>query len=76
MTRCVTDGTVSVEYCTSHSHDISIGHLRIPDNVRASIATKLQNGVSIDKLLDQVRDEVAVILGREHLITKTRYSQH
>lgn len=27
----VTDGTMSVEHCLDHSHDISISHLRIPN---------------------------------------------
>ena len=69
-TKCATDGTVSVDYCTTHAHDIAIGHLRITDDVRVSIATKLAHGVHIDNILDYVRDEVDKTLGREHLISK------
>ena len=71
MTKCVTDGTVSIQYCTSHSHEVNIGHLRLPNDVRVSIATKLQDGIQSDKILDQIRDNVSPkTLGREHLISK------
>ena len=45
-TKCVSDGVVSVEYRTNHSHNIAIQHLRIPDNVRVSVAAKIQHGVA------------------------------
>lgn len=66
----VTDGTMCVEYCLDHSHDILISHLHIPNDVRVSIATKLCSGVHIDNILDQVRDQVYQTLGCEHLINK------
>ena len=49
----------------NHIHDIAIAHLRIPNDVRVSIASKLQNGVPVDTILDQVLSHT---LGREHLI--------
>lgn len=33
-----------------------------------SIASKLQNGVNVDSVLDKVRESVGDTLGREHLI--------
>ena len=61
---------VSVEYCTVHSHETQIGHLRLTNDLRASVATKLQMGVPLDIILDEVRNNVSCVLGREHLITK------
>lgn len=71
MNKCVADGTVSIHYCTNHSHEVKIGHLRLPNDMRVSIATKLQVGIQTDKILDQIRDNVSLgTLGREHLISK------
>ena len=70
MTKCLANGTISVEYCTNHTHKLEIAHLRIPDNTRVSIASKLQEGVNIDKVLDNIRENVSATLGREHLVNK------
>ena len=68
--KYVNDGKISVEYCTNPGHEIAIAHLRIPRNTRVSIAKKLQDGVNIDRVLDQVRDDVCGTLDRQHLINK------
>ena len=70
--KCLKDGKIAVEYCTDHSHEIAIAHLRIPQDTRVSIAKKLQDGVNIDRVLDQVRDDVCgtLTLGRQHLVNK------
>lgn len=61
---------VVVEYCqTHHNHDVQLRHLRVPGSVRASVAAKLEAGVPITKILDEIRDSVPS-LGREHLITR------
>ena len=61
---------MSIEYCTVHSHETEIRHLRITYDLRQSIAAKLQMGIPIDKILDDVRDNVWSTKGREHLISK------
>ena len=69
-TKYVKTNSVSIEYCTVHSHETEIRHLRITDDLRQSIAAKLQMGIPIDKILDDVRDNVWSTKGREHLISK------
>ena len=69
-TKYVKTNSVSIEYCTVHSHETEIRHLRITDDLRQSIAAKLLMGIPIDKILDDVRDNVWSTKGREHLISK------
>lgn len=63
-------GEVKVEYCATHSHTIKLAHLRIPDKTRMDIAAKLQQGVSMERILDDIRDTVTNQVNREHLIKK------
>lgn len=63
-------GEVSVHYCGFHTHSTSIGHLPISNSVRETIACKLKDGVKLDNILDDIRDKIAGIFKREHLITK------
>lgn len=47
---------VGVEYCSTHrGHVHKIAHLPIPDNVRSMIAGKLQEGVTAERILDDIR---------------------
>lgn len=64
-------GHVTVHYCSSHHcHEKEIAHLRIPEHVRLSVASKLQQGVAIERILDDIRDSVAGDFGREHLTNR------
>ena len=68
------NGNVTVHYCsTHHNHKPDIAHLALPRHVRQLIATKIQQGVSVDRILDDVRDSIAYGENprREHL-TNTR----
>ena len=56
----VTD-KVDVEYCNYH-HNHST---EIPDDTRHAIAAQLQNGVSIDKIMDNIRNKVHSTIKRE-----------
>lgn len=48
-----------------------MGHLRIPASTRNTIASKLKTGVTAQRVLDDIRDNVhGVKLGREHLVNK------
>ena len=51
---------------------IEICHLRIPTETKLWIASKLQKGVTVDKILDDVRDKVNVDgkIEREHLMSR------
>ena len=67
----LTTGEVTVQYCSTHnSHSISLGHLRIPDDTRMKIASKLYQGVLIERILDDIRDSVDAGISREHLVTR------
>ena len=63
--------TVEVQYCaTHHNHITRLSHLRIPPTVRANIAAKLQQGISMNRVLDDIRDSVEQTMNRQHLITR------
>ena len=63
-------GCVDVTYCGTHTHPIRLSHIRIPKQTRVSIAAKLQQGVSMEQILDDIRDSVTDKLGREHLVRR------
>ena len=64
------NGHVDVTYCGTHSHPIRLSHIRIPNHIRMDIAAKLQQGVSMERILDDIRDSVTNKLGRKHLVTR------
>ena len=61
---------VSVEFCTQHQHPLEIGHLRLPQDVRDVVASKLNEGVSVEKILDPVGDNVSANVGRTELLNR------
>ena len=65
----ITSGVVHVIYYSTHyGHEKDIAHLKIPHTVRLNIAAKLQQGVTMERVLDDIRDNVVSEFGREHLI--------
>lgn len=63
-------GHVEVTYCGAHIHPIRLSHIPIPKQNRLDIAAKLQSGVSMDRILDDIRNSINNKLGHKHLITK------
>ena len=63
-------GGVTVSYCSTHNHSKTLAHVQIPPRVRIDIAAKLQQGVGMQRVLDDIRDNVSYDLGREHLVTR------
>ena len=52
-----THNTIKVSVCKSHyGHSPPLGHIRIQEQDRAAIAGMLSEGVSLEKILDKVRD--------------------
>ena len=52
-------GFVSVKFNSTHTnHNIQLAHLTLPKDVCLEIASKLQQGVKIDQILDSIRDTV------------------
>ena len=48
-------GTVEVQYCsTHHNHEVSLGHIRIPHETQMEIAAQLQQGVTIERIMDNM----------------------
>ena len=66
-------GLVHTEYCaTHHCHSVKISHLKIPNTIRMDIAAKLHQGVSMERILDDIRDAAIDGSGinRQHLVNK------
>ena len=66
---------VTVPYCSTHTgHSIKLAHIQIPVAVRQEIACKFQTGFTVERILDDIRENVEGDLRREHLVTKIRCS--
>lgn len=63
-------GHVTLHYCPEHCGHDKIAHLRLPDDVRLNIAAKLQQGISMERILDDIRDTVTDGIGRQHLANR------
>lgn len=56
--------------CTTHyGHEISMGHIRIPKADRHTIAAKLSQGVTFERILDDIRESIGDNVKRLHLTT-------
>ena len=65
------DKSILVEVCHSHyGHSQTLGHLRLPDTTRQRIAGQLAQGVSFERILDDIRDTVGDRFNRIHLVTR------
>ena len=63
-------GHVEVCYCSTHSHPIRLAHIRIHNQTRMNIAAKLQQGVGMERILDDIRDSVTNTIRRKYLIRR------
>jgi len=65
------DKSILVEVCHSHyGHSQTSGHLRLPDTTHQRIAGQLAQGVSFERILDDIRDTVGDRFNRIHLVTR------
>ena len=55
---------------THYGHTCSLGYLPIAKELRQQIAVDLVQGVSFDKIMDKIRDNVCCSIERSHLVTK------
>ena len=54
-----TTGHIVVEYCSTHNNHLTeLAHLPIPVDVKHVIASKLNDGVGIEKILDDLREKL------------------
>ena len=64
-------GLITAHYCSTHSnHSISLGHLRLSAITKEEIALKLIEGVTAERILDDIRDSVTGTVTRELLVNK------
>lgn len=65
------DSSLETEETTTHyGHSILHGHLRLSKEQRRSIAGQLMQGVSVDSILDKVRENIGTKLQRINLLVK------
>ena len=57
-----------MELC--ETHEIELGHLRFPENVRLAITGKLRQGFTMEHILDDVRDSVGKDVEGIHILTR------
>ena len=61
----------NVEYNFSHiGRDTRLGHLRISDELRSTIAAKLAKNIPANAVPDEIRDKLTGVLCRDHLTTR------
>ena len=70
MVVTIEDRSIEVSICTTHyGHQISLGHIRLSKEYRYSIAAKVSQGVTFQRILDDIRDDAGK-LSRLHLTTR------
>ena len=57
-------------YKTHYGHECTLGKLRLPTVHRDTIAGKLAQGVNVQHIIDEIRDNVGDKFERIHLITR------
>ena len=50
--------------------DTRLGHLRISDEIRSTIAAKVAKEIPVDAIPDESRDNLTVVLCRDHLTAR------
>ena len=64
------DHTIQASICSTHyGHELSLGHIRLSKEYRYSIAAKVSQGVTFQRILDDIREDTGK-LNRLHLTTR------
>ena len=66
--RNILNGKIHCNY--HHNHKVEIGHLQILEESRITKAAQLQEGVSIQKIMDNSQDKTCNTVNQEQLINK------
>eukprot|EP00794_Sanderia_malayensis_P002188 gene2188-2490_t len=65
------DGKLMVEACLGHvGNTMRLGHLRIPEEIRQTIAGNFSKGVTIESILDQIPESTESKISRGHLVDR------
>ena len=68
---------VNVKYCCKHyNHESKLAFLRIPEKIKLEIANKIQKGISIERILDDIRDSFEDTLKRGAFSKSTRCTKY
>ena len=60
---------VEIKYCLTHyNHENKSAFLKVSAETQLKIACKLQKGVTIKRIFDDIREKHKGKLGREHLV--------
>ena len=71
ITATLDNGLIRAQICNTHyGHNTSLGHLRLSESDRSSIAGQLAQGVKFEHILDSIRDNVGTQFHRLHLLTR------
>ena len=71
LTNSNQDPYLQANICsTHHGHSVSVGHLRLQPQDRYNIAAKLSQGVTFDRILDDIREGIGGTIRRIHLTTR------
>ena len=72
MTHHLLEHTILVEVCHSrYGHTQTLGHLRLPEVARQKLSGQLAQGVTFERILDDIRDNVGSRFNRIHSVTRT-----
>ena len=63
-------GHIKVQVCGTHYGHTSLGHLRLSESDRLTIAGQLAQGVDFQHILDTIRDNLGKEFHRIHLLTR------
>ena len=68
----IATGQVVIEYHpTNNSHSVECAHLPVPTDIKHKVAAKLHDGVSVDKILDDISEKMTNdTIGREQLLSQ------
>ena len=62
---------ITVHYNSTHyNHETQLGHVRITDTTRMTIAAKLKEGKTPQRILDNIRDNTETHIVRKHLVNR------
>ena len=66
------NGLCKVQYCSTHcGHKKELAYMRIPESLKIKIASQLRQGVSVNSIMDSIRDvSLSEGIKREHLLVK------
>ena len=66
--RNILNGIIHCNY--HHNHKVEIGYLQISEESQITIAVQLQEGVSIQIIMDNIQDKTCNTVNEEQLINK------